>query len=444
MIAAISWKEKFMLTSLSWVPHGRMRSVPLRVGAEADAVMKARLRQHAAEPGDDDAAFQSDEDVHNVQDDDDLFGIGEGGILEQIESDDESEIDDITFRDTDLVFAAVRADKDDEPSLELYVYDEPSDNLYLHHDAALSAFPLCTSWLTEGTTSLLAIGTMLPYIEIWNLDMIDAFEPMAVLGGCVNSDDNFAPHKKRKRLPLVEGSHTDAVVCVRWNTNAAHVLGSGGADSKLKLWDLNQQTCVSTFDEAEGARVQTLDWHHTEANRLLVGVGGGLAIRDCRQVNETIQWNSEGDTIECARWCFHDPYVYASTSGGSLVAFDERKGSGSAPLWHIVAHDGELTFDVSRHSPLLATGGKDAKTSLWSLTSQAEPQQLASRKLGVGQAFSIQFHPNSADVVAAVGSRGQPLVYTITGDIRTNAAAVATKEETVPPVVKSKKWRKKR
>jgi len=66
---------------------------------------------------------------------------------------------------TDLVFVATRADTD-EPKLELYVYDDPQDNLYVHHDMTVTAFPLTSAWLTDGSVALAAIGTMLPFFVI--------------------------------------------------------------------------------------------------------------------------------------------------------------------------------------------------------------------------------------------------------------------------------------
>jgi len=31
--------------------------------------------------------------------------------------------------------------------LEIYIYEEELNNLYVHHDVMLSAFPLCMEWL---------------------------------------------------------------------------------------------------------------------------------------------------------------------------------------------------------------------------------------------------------------------------------------------------------
>ena len=37
--------------------------------------------------------------------------------------------------------------EDDIAHLEVYVYEDESDNLYVHHDIMLPAIPLCLEWL---------------------------------------------------------------------------------------------------------------------------------------------------------------------------------------------------------------------------------------------------------------------------------------------------------
>jgi hypothetical protein len=69
------------------------------------------------------------------------------------------------------------------------VYEEAECNLFVHHDFEVPAFPLCMSWMDldprnrDNKGSFIAVGTFLPGIEIWNLDVIDVLEPVATLGG---------------------------------------------------------------------------------------------------------------------------------------------------------------------------------------------------------------------------------------------------------------------
>jgi periodic tryptophan protein 1 len=92
-------------------------------------------------------------------------------------------------------------------------------------------------------------------IEIWDLDVLDAVEPAAVLGGedlaaAAGSSaaageggeegEEGAKKKKKKKKGkkkkvLKEGSHEDAVLGVSWNTQFRNVLASGSADCTVKV-----------------------------------------------------------------------------------------------------------------------------------------------------------------------------------------------------------------
>lgn len=37
--------------------------------------------------------------------------------------------------------------QDEHSALEVHVYDEGTGNLYVHHDIALPALPLCIAWM---------------------------------------------------------------------------------------------------------------------------------------------------------------------------------------------------------------------------------------------------------------------------------------------------------
>jgi periodic tryptophan protein 1 len=86
----------------------------------------------------------------------------------------------------------VAAKTEDEVSqLEIYIYEEAEDNLYVHHDILLPSFPLCLEWLDfrlgrkagiEGSGNYIAVGTFDPEIEIWDLDTLDSMYPDAILG----------------------------------------------------------------------------------------------------------------------------------------------------------------------------------------------------------------------------------------------------------------------
>jgi periodic tryptophan protein 1 len=87
-----------------------------------------------------------------------------------------------------------------------------------------TAFPLALAWLDcppgveagEARGNFVAVGTMLPGVELWDLDVLDATEPVMTLGGEDASAPKSKPGKKGKRA-MRPGSHTDAVLGVAWN-----------------------------------------------------------------------------------------------------------------------------------------------------------------------------------------------------------------------------------
>lgn len=403
-----------------------MKPIPIRTGDDIDTV-RAKLRRRNPELG-----VEEDETIPhegtNLADSGDAssddagdtggmcFGGGADTILEQVESDDEDEINDTNFKETDLVFATALADAA-QPRLELYVYDEPENNIYVHHDMEVAAFPLSTAWLTDGTMSICAVGTMRPFVELWNLDVMDAVEPACLLGGCVKWEDNY--RKRVKSSLLQEGSHKDSVICVRWNTCAQHILASGSADTTIKMWDLNTSSCIGTYTEPE--KVQSLDWHRSEANLLLSGgFDATMVLRDCRTPSSAALRFATGSTVEHVEF---DPHsggrvLYASTSTGNWAAFEARMNAEA--LWQMQVHEADTTFSASPHVPgLLAAGGKDNMISLWDARdTTCPPKEIVKRSYRTGAVMSLSFHPNSPHVLGACGSKGEPLVYIITDDVQ--------------------------
>src|SRR5882757_8017777 len=66
------------------------------------------------------------------------------------EDDDEREELEVLPTDNLLVVAKT---EDEISQLEIYVYDESQENLYVHHDLMLPNFPLCLEWLDFPPTS---------------------------------------------------------------------------------------------------------------------------------------------------------------------------------------------------------------------------------------------------------------------------------------------------
>src|SRR5690349_9261531 len=87
----------------------------------------------------------------------------------------------------------------------LVFHENEDDNLYVHHDIMLPAIPLAVEWLdlpvgksagsSNGKGNTVAIGTMDPDIELWNLDVVDSMYPDAVLG---QGSEDAADKPKKK------------------------------------------------------------------------------------------------------------------------------------------------------------------------------------------------------------------------------------------------------
>lgn len=196
--------------------------------------------------------------------------------------------------------------EDEVSQLEIYVYDESDENLYVHHDLMLPSFPLCLEWLdfppisspSAKTTpdgpakqfgNYIAVGTMEPEIEIWSLDVVEAMYPDMVLG----RPDKTAAHipvplgtgkKKRKKTKQRETSsahHVDAVLSLSWNKTHRNLLASASADRTVKIWDLTRDPTINgEGGEGEGAlrsfnvhkdKVQAVHWNDKEPTVLLTG-----------------------------------------------------------------------------------------------------------------------------------------------------------------------------
>lgn len=101
-----------------------------------------------------------------------------------LNSDDEA----FTVKPTDA-FIAVGVQKGNFSEIQVYLYEEDISNLFVHQNFLLASYPLCLQWLpyhplhTEVPGNCLIVGSFLPEIEIWDLDLLDPVEPLATLGG---------------------------------------------------------------------------------------------------------------------------------------------------------------------------------------------------------------------------------------------------------------------
>lgn len=171
----------------------------------------------------------ADEGDQMVDSDDDGMDEDDGKQKDEYPdefSDSEEEKEDYTIRKTDSLIVAATAESD-HSNLEVYIYEHDKGNMYVHHEVILGAYPLCLEWIPawQGSkANLMAVGTFLPEIEIWNLDS-EGCDPLTILGSvdlseqAKQSSASVAKKYKKKDVNLAysDQTHTDAVMSLSLN-----------------------------------------------------------------------------------------------------------------------------------------------------------------------------------------------------------------------------------
>ncbi len=365
-------------------------------------------------------------------------------VLPEGEQDSEDEREELQILPSDNLILAAKVE-DEVAHLEVFVYEDEADNLYIHHDIMLPAIPLCVEWINvpvgkeaekrkEG--NFVAVGTMSPEIEVWDLDVVDSMYPNAILGqepdataetetNDESSTKKKSSKKKKKKLKANDDYHVDAVLALAANRQHRNLLASASADKTIKLWDLTTGKCAKSYT-MHNDKVCALDWHPTESTVLLSGSYDRTVIATDMRAPDAVapKWVVEAD-VEKVRWDAHDPnFFFVTTEIGTVHYFDARvvptsHDKPSKPVWTLHAHDGAVSaFDISTSVPgLLATGSEDKRVKLWNIENNT-PSMVVARNLDVGRIFSVQFAPDPdvAFRLSVAGSRGQLQVW----DISTN------------------------
>ncbi|KAF2204199.1 WD40 repeat-like protein [Delitschia confertaspora ATCC 74209] len=358
----------------------------------------------------------------------------------QDEEDDERE--ELQILATDNLVLAGRIE-DDVAHLEVYVYEDADDNLYVHHDIMLPSIPLAVEWIDlpagkadkNAKGNFVAVGTMEPDIELWNLDVVDSMYPDAILGQ--GAEDGAKPKKKKKKSKKAnEEFHVDAVLSLAANRQHRNLLASASADKTIKLWDLNTTKCAKSYSY-HNDKVCSLAWHAKESTILLSGSYDRTVVAADMRAPDAVapRWGVESD-VETVRWDPHDPnYFYVSTENGVIHYHDVRNAPSNPletkPVWILQAHDESISsFDVNPIIPgFIATGSTDKQVKLWNIQASG-PSMVVSRDLGVGKVFSTSFAPDQevGFRLAVAGSKGAVQIW----DTSTNAAVRAAFASKVP------------
>ncbi|EME38495.1 hypothetical protein DOTSEDRAFT_161469 [Dothistroma septosporum NZE10] len=487
-----------MITATAWVPRGHAAAFPTKYNMDDEEysriaklaklelddakedLKKARNALNKGKVGhisnkDADAEDESDEDADDGADDDNLQEYdmehyddepdvsgdedeaGEGGIFSSIkslayhtdnnedpyltipegEASDDEERDELQILPTDSVVLAARIE-DEVAHLEVYVYEDAADNLYVHHDVMLPAIPLCVEWVgtkpgkklaDDEAGNFAAVGTMDPEIELWDLDVVDCMYPNAVLGQAGEAPaapETVMKKKKKKTKKANDDYHVDSVLSLAANRQHRNLLASASADKTIKLWDLTTCKAAQSYSHHTD-KVCALSWHPSQSSVLLSGSYDRTVVAaDMRAPDAKIpRWGVESD-VEQLRWDPHDDNkFYVSTENGVLHCFDARtlppRPEDSKAVWRLQAHDQSLSsFSINPAVPgFIATGSTDRTVKLWNVT-ETGPSMVVSRDIEVGKVFAANFAPDSevAFRLAVAGSKGAVQVW----DTSTNKA----------------------
>ncbi|KAK9663985.1 hypothetical protein RND81_14G011500 [Saponaria officinalis] len=406
---------------------------------EADEVALASAAAHMLGKDSNDIADALRElDMDNYDEDDDdgieVFSKGLGDAfypsneldpyLKDKDDDDSEEEEDMIIKAEDSVIVCARNDEE-LSQLEVYILEETEDgpNLYVHHDIIISAFPLCTAWLDcpiKGGErgNFVAVGSMEPSIEIWDLDTIDEVEPALVLGGVIEKKKKKKKTKKgKKSIKYKEDSHTDSVLGLAWNKEFRNILASASADKRVKIWDIATGKCSITM-EHHTDKVQTVAFSHHVPQILLSGsFDHSIVMKDGRNPSHSgYRWSVDAD-VESLAWDPHTEHNFVvSLENGMIQGFDIRAASSNSadlkPSFTIHAHEkaaSSISYNFSAPN-LLASGSVDKTVKLWDLSNN-QPSCVASKNPKAGAVFAVSFSVDIPFLLAIGGSKGKLEVW---------------------------------
>ncbi|OIW04284.1 hypothetical protein TanjilG_00844 [Lupinus angustifolius] len=348
------------------------------------------------------------------------------------DDDDSEDLQDMIINPTDSVIVCARNEDD------VWVLEDTNSkemNMFIHHEIIIPAFPLSTAWLDcplkgGDTGNFIAVGSMEPAIEIWDLDVIDEVQPCVVLGGIVEKKKKG----KKKSIKYKDDSHTDSVLGLAWNKEYRNILASASADNKVKIWDVVAGKCNITMEHhTDKARtklksfvliissvdqtcfppllshVQAVAWNLHAPQVLLSGsFDHTVVLKDGRVPSHSgYKWSVTAD-VESLAWDPHTEHSFVvSLEDGLVKCFDVRtaKADSTSEL--------SSTFTLHAHDKAVTSVSYNLSApnvKLWDLSNN-QPSCIASKTPKTGAVFSISFSEDNPFLLAIGGSEGKLEVW---------------------------------
>ncbi|OHS95308.1 hypothetical protein TRFO_38598 [Tritrichomonas foetus] len=395
-------KSTKMITALSWIPRGITPKKLLPSNNNDEEVDRyLRILQGESNPApapEPQPVSAEDEEIikkyhlDTYDDDDEDAGPPadivnndpyQTGPIAPEEGDEDDEI-----RSTDFLLIVGKYGED-VPTLEVHLFDETQESLYVHHELLLPSFPLSIRWMdiepmSGNQGSYAAVSSMRSEIEIWNLNIDDPICPTAVL--------QF---------------HKDSVPGLSWNLNNRAALLSASIDTQAVVWSL--QNCQPAAVFQVGSECKASEWCPTNATLFSVASSGGVFGYDVRQGQQFTFMN--GVSIESLVWSSDGNCILTSLTSGEICVVDIRNMS--EPLLNWKAHDGPAnSLAACMSAPVVATVGDDQICKIWGIKDRTSTL-LAEENLNVGQMFTCMFCPDKPTLLAVGGSENGTALWDI-------------------------------
>ena len=185
---------------------------------------------------------------------------------------------------------------------------------------------------------MIAVGTFLPEIEIWNLDS-ESCDPVTILGSLdlseqAKAETNKVTSKYKKhaapKMAFSEHTHTDSVMSLSMNPFQTEYLASGSADHTVRIWDLDECVVKATYSDLHTDKVQAVRWNRVNEQVLLTGgYDGRLNVMDVRSADaklSTMLAKSIYKDIESVQWHPVSEHNFVVTcESGHMIGYDTRR-----------------------------------------------------------------------------------------------------------------------